>query len=119
MSDVLINAKSLKLFFLGYKFDNNKENKICQGLLEYVPISCHYEFNPETMVSELTSSKPAIYPLSYHMQVIFCDRCEIRVSLKYYNSLGSLANIQSKLLGFERRLQISWFEQLLFTLRLV
>jgi hypothetical protein len=126
MKSVVVEARCLKSFFFKYLFSNSKENKILDKALTYVPEKCNYQFDPDTLVGDVTTWYHPNLPLSFHLQLNFSRGCEIQLSATYYASLKQLCDRQGKLLGFRRHRPpireisaISFIENLLLKLQLV
>jgi|SRR5580692_1921987 hypothetical protein len=101
VTDVLVEVKRLQWFFR-LTFKDKEENKLRESILACPPISCNYEYNPRTFVTELCSVHPCTSALAFHLKLKFCAGCEIRLSRKTYDELKQLSNIQSNLLGRQR-----------------
>jgi hypothetical protein len=100
--DVLVEAKLLQCFFQR-TFKDKEENKLRESLLELPPVSCNYEYNTRTLLTELCSVHSSTKDLAFHLQLKFCPGCEIRLSRKTYDELKRLSKIQSNLLGYQKR----------------
>lgn len=101
VTDVLVEVKRLQWFFQ-LTFKDKEENKLRESILARPPISCNYEYNPKTLVTELCSVSPCTSALAFHLRLKFCVGCKIRLSRKTYDELEQLSNIQSSLLGRQR-----------------
>ena len=101
VTDVLVEVERLQWFFQ-LTFKDKEENKLRESILARPPISCNYEYNPRTFVTNLCSVHPSMADLAFHLKLKFCAGCEIRLSREMYDEIKQLSSIQSNLLGRQK-----------------
>ncbi len=103
MTDVVVNARSLKRFFHEYEFDNKDEKAVREDLLKYIPVACNYYFDRATLIAEpCCIFHPAKMNMKFQLSLRFCAGCEIQLSREYYEQLRYLGVIQKTLLGWDK-----------------
>lgn len=84
---IIMDAFKLKNFFNKY-YDTSEKKE----LLKYIPIACNYNYYADTKVAQPrfftgTPFRECSYPLSFHLEMIFCYDCEIKISKEYHQKL--------------------------------
>jgi len=102
-TDIIVSAESLRAFFTPTS-NEGEENAIRERHLRHIPVSCNYEYNPATLVTELCTFHPAKRSLAFHLQLKLCAGSEIRLTQAYYSRLKNLCNTQSQPSGYNKRL---------------
>lgn len=95
-----VSAKQLQLFFIRCShLQNEKELKVRNHLLQYVPIGCNYTRTKNGVVENRPNYHRTQKPLSFHLHLKgFDSLCSIQIATAFYQQLRFLGNIHAFLL---------------------
>ena len=101
---VIVDANRLQQFFFKYEFDNFHEQLLRERLLQEVPLSCNFMFNPTTRIAEVVGNHcdTVTSNLCFQLSLRFSTGCEIQLSFEFYDQLYELGKLQSQLLNWPK-----------------